>query len=410
MTRILAELLGAHEPSFRHGIARLERASGHPNHDIRLTSDIVRATKGKLQQLGLDPQDTTGEELYAALVERLKQDDLRVQAALHKLSSESETLLSVTHVLRIVPLPRSCFALKNQTAKRLLTKQPPKKVMKALGYRSLASMLKHEPVAQLFAAAWSLESETWRKRMFDSYRGLQAGDFETREMTILAPTDKRWQSLAVSLSLQLKHTVITLREFGAVIVLPVPNQSLPPVAAITTLVLGLQAMNDIRSAGTFLKLYQVKAHFGTTLQKVVAGEPALSSDMLDEPIPWSMVQRYYARFRDAFRADVFEPHIQAEDLSWHNIERVLEHIEPSLAFWRGTEALSLLHLRMPVSCNIADVALSCCNNLPYTNRIVHHVRQAQWHELLLRYLKHDTIEQTIVGQLQLELVPEPALI
>jgi hypothetical protein len=159
-----------------------------------------------------------------------------------------------------------------------------------------------------------------------------------------------------------------------------------------------------------MKLCQVKPDFGAVVQSVVFDEAHLSAELLDEPVPWQIIQRYYARFRDAFRSEIFEPHIQPEDLSWHSIELVLEHLEPSLGFWRSTQHVSLLHDRQPVSFNIIDVALSVCNKLPYENRIVHYARLSLWHELLLKYLKHDSVEQTVLGQLQSELVEEPALI
>lgn len=410
MTRILSETLGAQEPAFRAALTKLERASGHTSADVRLTADMVQSTKAKVKELGLDPHDTKGEELYAALRQRLLEDDARLVQALQTASRTDDIVMGIAHALRTVSLPRSTFALKAPAARRLLTKFPPKRVMKQLHYRSIASMLKHEQIATLFAAGWLIESDSWRRSLLDSYRQLKATDFEVRDIAILAPSAERWQQLSTDIVMAKKHNVVGLKELGAVVLLPLPADR-PPVVAITTLVLSLHAMNEIRAASTYLKLCQVKPDFGRVLQTVVADEPQLSAEVLDRSVPWQIIQRYYARFKSAFRAEVFEPHVQADDLSWHNIERVLQHIEPSLGFWRGTEALSLLDDKhQPVSCNIADVALASCNRLPYANRIVHYVRQAVWHELLLRYLKHDTIEQTIVGQLQSELVNEPALI
>src|SRR5690349_2264419 len=89
MTRFLSEALQAAEPAFRSGLQRLEIANGKPNADIRFSSEVTRAVKVKLMQLGLDPHDTTAEELYHALQERVKADDarlvkaLRTRAALH---------------------------------------------------------------------------------------------------------------------------------------------------------------------------------------------------------------------------------------------------------------------------------------------------------------------------------------
>jgi hypothetical protein len=410
MTRVLSELLGAPDPTFHLSLNRLERASGLPSNDIRLSSEVMRATQSKLRELGLDPHDTTGPELYAALQERLKADDARLVAALQSASKNEDIIASVAHALRNVPIAKGCFALKATATKKILKKVPPKKAMKQLGYRSLESMLKHEPVASLYAAAWLTESSTWRRNIIDQYKVLKATDFESRSISILSPASARWQQLSATIVAQKKHNVIGFKELGAIVLLPLPATGQPPAVATTTLLLALKAWNEIRAGGTFLKLCQVKPDFGSIVQNVATDEPQLAAEMLDQPVPWQIVQRYYARFKSAFRSEIFEPHVQAEDLAWHSIEKVLAHLEPSMEFWKGTTHLSLLHDHQPVSFNIIDVALNYCNQLPYEQRIVQYFRHSLWHELLLRYLKHDSVEQSVLGQLQSELVAEPALI
>jgi len=409
MTRILSELLGANEPVFRQGLSKLEHASGHSSADVRLTAELAQGTKAKLQQLGLDPHDTTGPELYAALEARLKTDDKRLVAALQTASQNQDIVASVAHALRTVPIPRSCFALKATVARKLLKKSLPKKAMKQLGYRSFESMLKHEPIASLYAAAWLLESASWRKNLVEQYKRLRASDFESRDIIVASPSSVRWQELAEKVVAEKKHNVLGFKELGAVVLLPLPENQ-PPTVTTATLILALQSMNEIRAASTFLKLCQVKPDFGAIVQTVVTDEAELSAELLDHPVSWQLIQRYYARFKDAFKSEIFEPHIQAEDLTWHSIELVLEHLEPSLAFWRGTQHLSLLHNHEPVSFNIIDVALACCNQLPYKNRIVHYGQASLWHELLLKYIGHESVEQTVLSQLQSQLVAEPALI
>jgi len=409
MTRILSELLGIAEPQFRRDIDKLERVSGHASADVRLTSEVLRASKVKLQELGLNPHDTTGPELYAALQHRLKNDDERLVTALQKASQQQDVVAAVAHALRTVPVPRSCFALKSTVAKQLLKKSMPKRTMKQLGYRSFDSLLKHEPVAAIYAAAWLIESDNWRKAYLEQYKRLGPHDFDNRDIAILNPHSARWQTLAEKVIAEKRQNVLGFKELGAIVLLPMPGQQ-PPVATTAMLILALQSMNEIRASSTFLKLCQVKPNFGAILQQVVADEAVLNTELFDQPLAWQLVQRYYARFREAFKREVFEPHIQPEDLSWHSIERVLEHLDPSLAFWRGTGHLSLLHDHEPVSYNIIDVALSACNQLPYALRIVHYSRASLWHELLLKYLKHENVEQTVLDHLQSQLVTEPATI
>jgi hypothetical protein len=269
-------------------------------------------------------------------------------------------------------------------------------------------MLKHEQPAAIVAAAWMVESQSWQKQMLEQYRKLKSSDFEIRTIGIVCPDTKRWESFAESLVGQNKHTVIGVKELGSLVLLPLPSIQ-PPAATTVTLLLALHAINDIRTASTFLKLCQVKRDFGKLVETIVVDEPSLSADVVDRPIPWQIIQRYYARFKSRFREEIFAPHVQQDDFTWHPVEHMLSQIEPSLEFWHNTTTLSLLHNHEPVSLNIIDVALNYCNQLPYKNRIVQYFQHSLWHELLIRYLKHDAVEQTVLAGLHAELVTEPAL-
>lgn len=410
MTRVLSELLGAPEPMFRLNLAQLERAAGRPNTDIRLSSELNRLVQTKLHGLGLDPHDTTGPELYAMLGERLKADEARFRTAIcNQASAAGDPIAHVAAALMSVITPKSCFALKAAIAKKLLRSLVPKRTMKALGYRSLDSMLKHEPVACLYAAAWLVESEQWLKRLVGAYQQLSAADFEDRALAIEHPTAGRWQALSDSVVATRKHHVLGFKELGSVVLLPLPLKQ-PPLATLTTAVLTLHAVNDIRVSSTFLKLHQVKPDFGVMVQRVVLGEPVVATRLLERAVPWQIIQRYYARFAGSLRTDIFEPHIQPEDLCWHSVEKVLASIEPTLEFWRSTAHLALLHKRQPVSFNLTDALLSHCNQLPFENRLVQYFRRSLLAELMLRYMNHDRLEQTVLQQLQNELVAEPALL
>lgn len=409
MTRVLAELLGAGEPMFHRGLSRLEAASGRSSMDIRLTVTVERATNMKLKQLGLDPKDTTGQELYAALQARVKHDDACLVATLRKKYGENPVHISVAKAVDELPIPKNSFALKSSVGKRLLKKTLPKHTMKALGYRSFDSMMRREPLLAVFAAAWVFETATWRKNMLEQYKKLTAADFEIRQLHILAPGSERWQKLSLSIVGARQHNIIGLKEFGAVVLLPLPQDE-PPAATLAMLALAMHEMNEVRAAGTFLKLCQVHPNFGDFVQFAVADDPALGVELLEGHLPWQVIQRYYARFAERFKAELFGPHVQKEDLSWHSVEKALGYIEPSLAFWHHTTSAGILDNHQPVSCNIVDAALNFCNQLPYEQRIVRYFRHSLWHELLMTYIQHENIERTVLANVESELVPQQELL
>ncbi len=402
MTKILADLLGARGPEFTLELQQLERAAGRPNHDIRLAMAVQNQMREKLHLLGLDRHDTTGEELYAALRARVIADEKRLTAALKGLSSTNDDpLVHIVAALEKEVGSHSSFALKNSSAKKLLKANLPKKTMKALGYRSADSMLKHESVANVYAAAWMIENEVWRKRIIGSYAKLTSVDFEARALHIEHPVSSRWKSLAETVVAFKKQHVLTFKELGTVVVLPLPADR-PALSLLPTAVMVLHGMNDTLAASTFLKLQQLKPHFGNAVQQIVKGEPELPVGPLDIPVQWHMVQRYYARMNEALRAHVFEPVLQAEDIVWHSAAAVLSRIEPSLEFWEGTDSLAHRDGLNIVSCNLTDAVLSHTNDLPYSKRLGLYFRQSLHSELMLRYLDGTKLERALGGELALE--------
>jgi len=409
MTKFLSQALQAPEPFFRLGLRRLEAANGHPAADIRLSAEINRQTKQKLRELRLDPSDTTPEELYHALQEKIKDDDARLVRVLrHRaatyVSAEANVTDGMVHALRKLPDSRRCFALKPSALKSIMRKVPPKKAMKQLGYRSVDSFLKHEAPISILSAAWLTEDHHWHKRFRAEYKRLGPADFETRNIAITQLNSSRWRALAERTVNEQKHNLLSFREFGVVAFLPLPEHA-PAGSATVSLSLALHEMNEIRAASTFLKLSQVRPDFGAVVQKVASEDPELNSQLLDQNVPWKLVHRYYARFSHWSEA-VFEPHLQLDDMVWHPVEQTLSSLEPAFRFWQGGGHLALLHDRGPVSLNVVDAALNYCNRLPFEQRLTQYCRHSLWHELLMRYLRPASVEQAVAGELQPQLAEE----
>jgi hypothetical protein len=409
MTRYLAQALGAKQPLLGQSIAELERACGRPSADIRLSSELVQQARLRITELGLDPSDTTGPELYNALQERLRRDELLVREALNitEDAGPTDVLARVQKFLNGHESAKVCFALKSTAAKRLLKKKAPKNAMKRLGYRSLDSMLKHEPVAAIYAAALMVEAPTWHRAFREQYAKLQPGDFEQRKITVVLPKAKRWVELSDNYIQAAKHNILCFKELGAVVFLPL-SEGIDGLA-ITSLLLTLHYMNDVRTYSSYAKLQQVKPTFGKIIQETSTSEPMTSAKLAGQPVPWKVIQRYYGRIKPGAHPAVFEPHVQAEDLRWHDAEKLLTELRPTLSFWEDTQYVCTLHDNEPVSFNILDVALGYCNHLSFNDRIVHFVREHLWHELMSRYLHEENLEAAVHQQLSRDLVDEIAL-
>ena len=405
MSRVLSTLLGAHEPAFRLQIQQLERAAGSPSADIRLAVSVMQATKAKIRDLGLDPADTTGPELYAALQARLKQDETRVRSVLDVKADVQpiDILQSVGHRLTGLDQHSDLFTIKHVVMKQIIRKLKPKATMKRLGYRSMDSMLKHEPIGQLVAACQITESPEWQKARLNAYQKLQPKDFEPKRATFIVPTTKQWPKLASEHAEEHKHHLVAVPEMGTIVILPM-SRDLPGLA-ITTFVLALHALNDMRALSAYLKLQQVRPDFGTVVHNAIEQEPLTDVELGGNKLSWRAVHWFYGHGHAAYHPDVFEPHVQPEDLAWHSVEGSVAQLHPVLDFWEETELLGLLDGEDAVSLNILDVALGVCNGLSYTERALHHMREALGRELFARYLHQDNLQTMLAGSLDRQLAP-----
>ncbi len=396
MSRVLSELLEAKEPFFSQSIRELEAASSHPNLDIRFSSEIELRAQQKLRELGLDPHNTNGRELYQSLQDLVAIHDTFLARALgvSDTTDVNALLPKVVQIIKTLPVSRSSWALKHSVTRRLLKTHEPKKTMKELGYRSIDSMLKREPVVNVLAAARMLESTQWQKRFTKSYGDLEPSDFEIRSVEITLPTGKHWHVIGERYARASHHNVMQLRELGALIILPLPGVHLRG-AAITILSVLLHNLNELRLYSTFFKMQQVKPHFGSIIAEVLLHDTPNYAELAGQQLHWRVLHRYLGRASGQSLATIFEPHVQLEDLEWRQAEQVLYRIEPALKFWEGLDCVGVLRDGKPVSFNLLDNALNFCNQLDYGQQRARHMQANLWDELYIRYLEEETVSQQL---------------
>jgi hypothetical protein len=406
MSRVLSALLGANEVTFRLQLQRLERSAGMPSADIRLAASVMQATKTKIRELGLDPNDTTGPELFTALQTRLRQDEVRLRSVLEVKADMQPIgiLQGVERQLNKLDQHSDLYVVKSAVMKKIIKKLKPKVTMKRLGYRSMDSMLKHEPVGQLLAACQVTESAEWQEARLKAYTKLQPKDFEPKRPSFVVPTTKQWPKLADAYTGQHKQNSIVVPELGIVVILPM-SQDLPGLA-ITTFVVSLHALNDMRALSAYMKLQQVRPDFGKSVASAIEHEPLTEAELGGNKLSWRAVYWFYGHNHASYHPDVFEPHVQPEDLAWHNVESAVAQLHPVFDFWEETEQLGLLDGDEAVSMNILDVALGVCNGFGYAERTLHHMREALGRELFARYLHQDNLQSILAGSLDRQLAPE----
>lgn len=400
MSRLLSELLNAEEPLFSMAIKQLEVSSGGASIDVRLTAEIVGKVHMKLRALGLDPKDTTGPELYSALFNLLKQHDVFLAKRIGVDDPEDiqAVLLRVSQVAKALDLPKKAWLLKQSVAKRLLKQTPPKHVMKQLGYRSIDSMIKRESVCEIYAAMRFLESKEWLDKFIAKYKHLKPGDFETREIEVIHMDVKKWGSAAMPYVEETRQNITHLKEVGVVAIMPLPLERSAGITIIT-LPLVLHYINEIRIYSSFFKSRQIRSDFAETIIETLISDPGKHAHIGGRHIHWRVIHRHFGS--DGVETpDVFEPHVDSDDLIWRKTEETLYRLEPALHFWYDAEYVGVMFDGRPISFNLMDMAVSFVNNLHYGQQSVRHMRDSIWNELYIRYIREEAVEKQIVKQLE----------
>lgn len=399
MSRVLSELLAAEEPMFKMAIKQLEHASGNTSVDVRLTAEIVGKVHMKTRALGLDPNDTTGAELYNALLNLARKHDEFLATRIGSDDSGDVKVLlpRIKETVEAMNVPKKAWLLKHSVAKRLLIATPPRNVMKQLGYRSLESMIKREPVGEIFGAMRFIETNEWLDKFVSKYAKLKPADFEMRNIEIIHFDPEKWGSSAVEFVHDKKHNIAHLKEVGVIMMLPMPAKNMPGIT-LTVLPLLLHYINEIRLYSSFFKSQQVGASFGEVLVETLVHDPGKHVSIGGHHVHWRVIHQHFGKNRGK-HPEVFEPHIEPEDLVWKKAEEALYKLEPALHFWFDTDFVGVMFEDQTVSFNLMDLAVSYVNKLPYGNHSVKHMRDSLWNEVYLRYIGEEAIENQIIKQL-----------
>lgn len=411
MTRILSHLLEAAEPEFRHTINRLEAACGYSCQDIRLTESVNRACRIKLESLKLDPDDTTGEELYQALQIKLKHDDARLIKRLRgisatHISAEGNVSEGIAFAVKSVSQDMNGFGIKNSVAKKILMKNPPKRTMKLLGYRSVTSILKHEPTPLLIAVALNIETNLWVNKYRQAVKSLSARDCESRKIAVYSPNNDDWRKLSVALMTKTRQTLLCNNELQALVILPFMSNNPKAGLSTATLALALSDLNSVQACGSYLRLSQVASDFNVRLEAMVLSDPEVGIGMINMPLSWETVQRFFRRVENVLDKPI-ELHVDLSEITgWKPVEAMLSEIAPELSFWQESAHLARLDNYKPVSLNVIDNSLNLCNNRSFSDRVYHHSQRALWQEFILRYLRPDLLYEAINRELQPKLATE----
>lgn len=405
MAKILRDLLDATEPLFSLSLRQLERASGEAAEDARLIGDISEKMFSTMRSLKLDPKDTTGPELYSALLARVEADNMRVAKCIGGSDPDDvgQMVPLMVAAAEKMKLNRKVWVLKHVAAKRLLKQMPPQRLMGQLGYRSIDSMIKHENIDEIYVALRFSEGEAWLHAYNQLLQTVTPSDFETRDIRILVLNHEKYVDLAESSVMVRQHNITHSKELGVVAVVPMRAERMKGIT-LKSLPLLLHYINEIRLYSSFFKLKQVNGNFGRIVAETIIADSGAASQMAGQKVHWRIIQRYFGNIEDERHPASFTPHVHAEDLHWRRTTEMLSEIDPEMEFWVGKDYVGRLYDGLPVTVNLLDVSRSYSNNMSYAERYVYHFRESLWNEIFMRYMGKRNLESQVLQQLDNDMI------
>jgi hypothetical protein len=380
MSTTIADILQAKQPQFAHEVENMERLCGRPGVDIKLSLKLKQSHPRAIKKLGLDPGDTSGEEFYEALKHRLQSDDKRIAEMIGAGGNDTpETINKKTigYIDKKISMP-DAWQLKGTFIRKVLKKYPPKTLMKATGYRSVDSLLKREQLAEVIALSRSVDGK-WYEKVSEEYKKAVATDIEQKPVRVLSVKSARIGRIQKTVRIN-GGQVSSVNELGSIVIIPAASRFRADV--IASVVVLIEALREIKLTSSLLKFLTVRKDFGKLAFELINGGYKSSDNIL--PVSWSAICHF--AYKNRIVPEFVQPHITQEDLDVSPVVTDFCLTFPELNFWFGLDSLAVLDDNLPVSCNLIDVVLNTCNDVPYKKRVNDYIRRSLADEFYGNYL------------------------
>ncbi len=402
---LLTKLLLAKEPTIELAIKQLEDKIGRKGVDTELIGEILQKGFNHAAQLGLD-SDFNAKELYYSLINRVKLDDERLARAIggKNIDDVAEMMPLIIKKFESLDLPRKGWFLKESIARKMLKNHPPKNIMARLGYKDVTVMLEKENIFEIFTAIRFGESGEWLDSFNQQYKSVKFKDFENRRIHTVVYDSKKWGDIAIHFVQKKLHNITHSKELGVIVAVPLPKKTMRGIT-LKVLPLLVHYCYEVHLYSAYFHLISAQKDFGKRLCETLIADTA-RVPIIDgrHHVHWRVIQRYYGKLKGEEHPEVFQPHVQPEDLHWRKAEDVLYKVDPELDFWRGMDYVALDIEGEVVTFNLMDVEFNYSNGNSFEDRNLYHFRESLWNELFERYMGQKILEKEILQQLDNDLI------
>jgi hypothetical protein len=406
---MIGKFIQAKEPLFDHALHQLEEISGRKNVDVKLAAEITEKAADRMKRLGV-AHNASGPELYEALVAKVHEHDEHIARAIGGTDPADlrQMIPLIVKAAENAPLPKDGWFLKIDKARAMLRRKPPEAIMERLGYHLVSQLLDNEDIYELFLALRFAESPEWLNEFDALYIDLTPADFELRQIQVRPFAPEKWGDIAAHFIQKKRHNITHSKEMGAIAVMPMTETRMTGVT-LKALPLLIHYFNEIRLYSSFFKLMQAKENFGQVVSDTLIADPSHVKLTDHGNIHWRVIQRYFGKLVNEKHPEIFEPHVQPEDLHWRRAEQVLYEIDPELEFWKDMDYVAVDKGGETVTFNLFDLSFGYSNGVPFEGRYLYHFRESLWNEVFARYMGEKVLEDQLLVKLDNAIVKPETL-
>ncbi len=387
--------------------SQMERATGKRGVMADIIAQNDNTIRDRMQALGL-AHESRAAEIYDALISKIESDDIEL---FHTIGiGSSMSVLAAEKVCAFVAQvhkPPMGYFLKLDRAAQFLRAEPPKQILRALGYATVDELLAKEDLLEVYSALRFLEDQEWQNNVFfKQYEQLVSSDFEQRPV-VLKVLGQEWVDAAEKFVTKKHHNVSHLKELGVVFVIPIFLRISGETLRLLCLL--FHYLHEITYYSNLFERFSSEApeRFAASIISLLRGdviERRLSLEhTLQSRTPWLIVQRYLAK-GDENDWRLFEPHINPEALHWVRAERdiirvpeVFPNFRNGLAFWDGLDWVGDFfntESGVPVlaSFNLIDTVMSLVKARELT-KYLYHQQEALWNKIFASYFSERELEE-----------------
>ncbi|MFH0852003.1 MAG: hypothetical protein V1845_00110 [bacterium] len=404
----IAKLLRTPENVLADLFSRMDKLTGKKGVADKIFEENRAVIKRKLAELGIAEEKADAQYVERELLKKTKEADEAFFEFLGRPDfAKQECCNLMIDVLKNAANITKGFFVKKEKLRDFLFLNPPKNILKALGYNNIKEMVEKEDLYEIFAALRFVEDEKWLNHVFfHPYNDLRGDNFEERELRI-AVLSPKWTQIGEKFVGKKLHNISHLKELGFIFILPLKKEQFAG-QSLETFSLVLHYLHEIDFYSKLFKKYSAAPNFGQNLVKLLSGAITDSMPEEDGKILWRIVVRYLAKI-DENDPRLFEPHVNPETIHWLKAEKEMDAMaeknpRAKMDFWRGVD--DFVGTILPagkkgediVSFDLLDNVISLTRG--GLGKYLYHQQEALWNKIFIEYMGEEKLEEMVVENLE----------